>query len=82
MLAGPFDVLVYRNAGMFTHRIMNFKKFEALSVLLPCSTNAPSDTKLGVHGILLICHGQSFGCGPCLRSCILLPLGGSLGAWR
>jgi hypothetical protein len=26
MLAGPFDALVHRNAGMFTHRIMDFEK--------------------------------------------------------
>jgi hypothetical protein len=82
MLAGPFDALVHRNAGIFTHRIMNFEKIEALSMLLACSINAPSDRKLGVHDILSICHASFLGCGLCLRSSILLPLGGSLGTWR
>jgi hypothetical protein len=82
MLAGPFDALVHRNPGMFNHRIMDFEKSEALSMLLVCSINAPSDRKLGVHGILSICYASFLGCGPCLQSSILLPLSGSLGAWR
>ena len=79
MLAEPLDALVYRNARMFTHCTIDFERFEALSM---CSIDAPSDRKPGVHDILSIYHALFLGCGPYLRSSILLPLGGSLGAWR
>jgi len=78
MLAEPFDAFVHTNARMFTHCTIDFERFEALSM---CSINAPSDRKPGVHDILSIYHASFLGCGPCLRSSILLPSGGSLGAW-